>query len=302
MNVGNAVAKLSTAGGPKVQLALAKVSKYSPQILTGVGVVGGIISTVLIARATVHLEDLVEEHEMGKQIIEERDAEGYYESRKARTKDVVRNYGNTSLGLIKLYGPGVSLGAASIVSVIAAQGIAQKRQVALVAAVKSAESAFSAYRARVIEAIGEEKEADIRYGISTEMVEDENGKVTKQRVFDKDGLSGYVRYFDEENRNFQRGNRELNLLFLKNIQNWCNDRLNSRGYLYLNEVYGFLGMEGTPAGQVVGWLHADFQNGDGYVDFGVDNPVNDQRKRFLDGDDGGILLDFNVDGEINSKL
>jgi Family of unknown function (DUF6353) len=302
MNVGNAVAKLSTAGGPKVQLALAKVSKYSPQILTGVGVVGGIVSTILIARATVHLEDLVEEHEMGKQIIEERVAENYYATKKAHTKAVVRNYRNTSINLIKLYGPGVSLGVASIVSVVAAQGIAQKRQVALVAAVKSAESAFSAYRARVIEAIGAEKEADIRYGISTESVEDENGKSTKQRVFDPDGLSSYVRYFEPGNPNFQRGNRELNLLFLKNIQSWCNDRLDARGYLYLNEVYGFLGLEPTPAGQVVGWLHADFKNGDGYVDFNVDNPVNDQRKRFLDGDDGGLLLDFNVDGEINSKL
>ena len=302
MNIGNAVAKLSTVGGPKVQLAAAKVSKYSPQILTGVGVVGGIISTVLIARATVHLEGLVEEHEMGKQIIEERVAEGYYPTKKAHTMDVVRNYRNTSVNLIKLYGPGVSLGVASIVSVVAAQGIAQKRQVALVAAVKSAESAFSAYRARVIEAIGAEKEADIRYGISTESVEDENGKTTKQRVFDKDAVSSYVRFFEEGNPNFQRGNRELNLLFLKNIQNWCNDRLNARGYLYLNEVYGLLGLSPMPAGQVVGWLHADFNNGDGYVDFNVDNPVNDQRKRFLDGDDGALLLDFNVDGEINSKL
>ena len=302
MNKAELAAKLTTVGGPKVQLALAKVSKYSPQILTAVGIVGGVTATVLIAKATLKLEDLVDNHELGRDIIREREENGEYQTRQARTKDLVKLYSVTSVDLIKLYGPGVSLGAASIVSIIAAQGIQQKRQVALVAAVKSAESAFAAYRARVIEAIGEEKEAEIRYGITTEMVEGEDGKMVKTKVFKDDGLSGYIRYFDDSNRNFQRGNRELNLLFLKNIQNWANDRLNARGYVYLNEVYEWLGFEPVPAGQVVGWLHKDFDNGDGYIDFGWENPLNAQRKKFLDGEDGGIVLDFNVDGEINSKL
>jgi len=302
MNIGALTAKVATVGGPKVQLAAAKVAKYSPQILTAVGIVGGIASTVMIARATLKVEALVENHEMGRRVIADKTVNDEYASDRDRTKDLTYLYVRSGLDWVKLYGPGVSLGVASIVSIIAAQGIQQKRQVALVAAVKSAESAFAAYRARVIEAIGEEKEREIRYGISTEIVEDENGKKTKVRTFDPSGLSDYVRYFDEHNINFKHGTRELNLLFLKNIQNWANDRLNARGYVYLNEVYGWLGFDDVPAGQVVGWLHKDFNNGDGYIDFGWDNPVNEQAKKFIDGHDGGILLDFNVDGEIMSKL
>ena len=69
MNIGALTAKVATVGGPKVQLAAAKVAKYSPQILTAVGIVGGIASTVMIARATLKVEALVENHEMGRRVI-----------------------------------------------------------------------------------------------------------------------------------------------------------------------------------------------------------------------------------------
>lgn len=303
MNLAVVTNKLATVGGPKVHLAVAKAHKFSPQILTAVGIVGGIGATFLIAKATLKVEAIVEYHEEAKQEVTDRFNHGEYDSEKDRSKAMTKTYIFTGLELAKIYGPGVSLGVASIVSVVAGQGLAQKRQVALVAAVKSAESALQAYRARVINAIGEEKEAEIRYGISTEVVEDEDGKKTKVKIFNPDGLSDYIQYFDENNKNWQRGAKELNLLFLKNVQNWANDRLNSRGYVYLNEVYSWLGITEVPAGQVVGWLHKDFNSGDGYIDFGWDNPVNSQAKKlFLDGREAGILLDFNVDGEINSKL
>lgn len=302
MNLATIGVKLATVGGPKLQRVFAKVGKYSPQILTTVGIVGGVASTVLIARATMKLEPLMDNHDMGKEVIAARESNGEYPNPKDRQKDVTYLYVRTGLDLAKLYGPGVSLGIASIVSVAAGQGIAQKRQVALVAALKSAESWIQAYRQRVIDAIGPEKEADIRYGITTETIEDADGKKLKIKTFNPVGLNDYVRMFDENNKNWQRGNKELNFLWLKNIQNWANDRLNARGYLYLNEVYEWLGYPPVPAGQVVGWLHKDFDNGDGYVDFGWENPVNEQTKKFLDGEAHGILLDFNVDGEINSKL
>lgn len=298
MNIAAVTTKLALVGGPKVQLAAAKVAKFSPQILTAVGIVGGITSTVLIARATLKLEPLVDNHSLGKSVIDEKTTSGEYSSARDRQRDVAYLYVHTGLDLVKIYGPGVSLGVASVVSVIAGQGLAQKRQVALVAAVKSAESALQAYRARVIESIGEEKESEIRYGVTTETVEDADGKKSKVKVFSPDGLSPYTYVFDENNNNWQRGNRELNYLWLKNMQNWANDRLNARGYVYLNEVYSWLGIPEVPAGQVVGWLHKDLSNGDGYIDFGWDNLGN---KRFGDKLEG-ILLDFNVDGEINSKL
>lgn len=300
MNIAAVTTKLATVGGPKVQLAIAKVNKYSPQILTGVGVVGGIAATVLIAKATLKLEPIVSAHEQGKQVISAKHVDGMYESDKEKTKEVAYLYVRSGLEAVKLYGPGVSLGVASIVCVVAGQGLAQKRQVALVAAVKSLESSFQAYRGRVVDAIGVEKEEEIRLGVSTETVEDTDGKKHKVKVLSPNG-SDYNYLFDTTNRNWQNGNIELNYLFLKNIQNWANDRLNAKGYVYLNEVYSWLGLPEIASGQVVGWLHKDYNNGDGYIDFGWDNIVNNNAKKFFEMEDG-ILLDFNVDGEINSKL
>lgn len=303
MNVVDVTNKLAVVGGPKVQLAAAKVAKFSPQILTAVGVVGSVTSTVLIAKATLKVEPIMTEHEATQAIINVMTADGTYDNSEtlSRSQDVRRMYTKTCLDLVKIYGPGVSIGLASLLSIVAAQGINQKRQVSLVAALKTAESTLQSYRARVIETIGADKEADIHYGLTTETVEDENGKKTKIKVFQAGALSDYQVMFDETNNNWQRGNRELNVLWLKNMQNWANDRLNARGFVYLNEVYSWLGLPQVPAGQVVGWMHKDFDNGDGYVDFGVDNAVNMPTVRFGERP-AGILLDFNVDGEINSKL
>jgi len=303
MNLAVVTSKLAVAGGPKVQLAVAKIGKYSPQILTAVGIGGGVTSTFLIAKASTKLEPVLDEHENRKAIVRIKLDEDEYSSEQEYKKALTGAHVKTAFELTKLYGPGVSIGVGSILCVVAAQGISHKRQVALVAAIKSAESAFQAYRARVTEAIGEDKEADIRYGVSTETVEGEDGKKTKVKVYNPSALSGYTRMFDESNRNWQRGNKELNFLFLKNMQNWANDRLDSRGYLYLNEVLSWLNFPEVPEGQIIGWLHKDVGNGDGYVDFGWDNPINNQVNRdFLAGVTDGILLDFNCDGEINSKL
>lgn len=303
MNIAGITAKLSTVGGPKVQRLVGKASKYSPQILTGVGLIAGAASTVLIARATLKLDPLLQNHEQGKQIIADRTADKVYLTEKERRKDVTYLYTHTALDLVKLYGPGVSLALGAGVAIVAAQGISQKRQVALVAAIKSLESSFQAYRQRVIEAIGADKEEDIRYGISTETI-DIDGKKTKVRKFTGDALDRdeYFAFFDPDNKNWERGGIELNYLFLKNIQNWANDRLDARGYVYLNEVRQWLGLPTTPAGQILGWRHKDLPDaGDGYIDFGWENAVNEQGGKIGDRANG-IVLSFNCDGEIMSKL
>jgi hypothetical protein len=300
MNLAGIATKLQTFGGPKLQVAAARVGHYSPQILTGVGILGGIAAGVLAARATLKLPSVVEEFEMGKDIISEKYGADIDDS--GKTKDLVYLYGRTGLDLMKLYWQPITIGSASIICIIAAQGINQKRQVALVAAVKSAESLIQAYRARVIEAVGEEREQEIYYGVKTEKITDENGKTKTVKTFDPLDSTPYTRYFDPRNPNWQRGNRELNLFFLKNVQNWCNDRLNARGFLYLNEVYELLGVHESPEGQIIGWLVPQLGGEDGYVDFNIQNPVNQQIEKFRRGEEEGILLDFNHDGMILERL
>src|SRR5699024_1125444 len=95
-----------------------------------------------------------------------------------------------------------------------------------------------------------------------------------------------------------------NIQFLSSKQNYFNDLLQQRGYVFLYEVYEGLGYEATTSGQMVGWLRSDRHDakhdvtGDGFIDFGLFNST-DPAKRIYDhadvqwGDE--ILLESNVD-------
>ena len=97
--------------------------------------------------------------------------------------------------------------------------------------------------------------------------------------------------FDEKNVNWEKNNT-WSLLFLKNVENWANDFLLARGYIFLNDIYDRLGFDRTPAGQVVGWLNKG--EGDNYVDFKIHDHTSDEQPH--------IQIDFNVDGIIIHKI
>src|SRR5690606_25474426 len=123
-------------------------------------------------------------------------------------------YFKNVLEVVKLYGPSVTLGVVSISCIVGAHGIMRKRNVALVAAYKSVESAYSAYRDRVIETYGEEKDKEFRYDVRQNEIEDpETGKKTKvNSPTNPLKYSPYSRVFDRNNHNWSP-NRENNLSF-----------------------------------------------------------------------------------------
>ena len=88
-------------------------------------------------------------------------------------------------------------------------------------------------------------------------------------------------------------------MFLRRQQDYANEKLRSKGHLFLNEVYDMLGIHRTKAGNVVGWIY-DEKNpvGDNYVDFGIYDIHKEQNRDFVNGIERSILLDFNVDGPI----
>lgn len=101
-------------------------------------------------------------------------------------------------------------------------------------------------------------------------------------------LSCYARVFDERSPKWINV-KEADKLFLKVQERYANDLLKARGYLFLNDVYDILGFPRTAIGQVVGWIYDEKDaNGDNFVSFGK------YRDEFI--------LDFNVDGEILSKV
>lgn len=295
---------LKSIGGPTVQRAFLKASKYAPEILTGVGIAGVIGSTILIAKATTKLEPIIERHEKevevlrtDKALIGADNGRPMYDGKEIQ-KELVKTYAHTSLNLIKIYGPGVSLSVASLISILAAHGIMKRRTVVLLGAYKAVESAFGAYRQRVIEEFGDEKDRDFRLGFHTEKIEDkETGKKKTVRSIDPNHISQYAKWFDEGNVNWEK-DAEYNLLFLKNHQNWANDRLRVQGFLFLCDVYDMLGFDRTQESMLVGWVMDPKNGGDLHVDFNIYTADSIAARAFVNGLERSIMLDFNVDGVI----
>lgn len=93
-------------------------------------------------------------------------------------------------------------------------------------------------------------------------------------------------------------NPTYELLYLKSVEHYANERLKTDKYLYLNDVYRMLGIPTTWEGNCVGWV-LDNPHGDGRVDFGIYEKWN---LEFVNGCKKPPLLDFNVDGDIREKV
>lgn len=52
--------------------------------------------------------------------------------------------------------------------------------------------------------------------------------------------------FDEDSVNYTVGNREMNLMFLRHTEEYLNQLLGTRGYVYANQIYEELGVEWDP--------------------------------------------------------
>lgn len=273
------------------------LQKHAPVILSTAGVVGVVASTILAARATLKLEEIVDESHTQIAKSNERHEKGLSDD-KAHQAELGVLYFRTAFRVSKLYAPSVTLGVASIGCLLGAQGILQKRNVALAAAYKSLEQGFSTYRKRVIEEVGEEREGELyreRLLVEKEVVNTETGEITTEKVLGDH--SQYARYFDEYSPQWQRSS-EFNMIFLKNMQYWANDKLKAQGHVFLNEVYDMLGLQRSSAGAVVGWVMG---NGDNFIDFGI-FAGTERSRAFVNGDEYSILLDFNVDGTIFDKI
>lgn len=281
-----------------------KIQKYSPEILivTGVGaVIGG---TVMACKATLHAHEVLEERE--KMIDEINDAIDFadensnidYPEEKQR-KDRLMVTVWTGKSFIKLYAPAAGILTGGLICILASYGILKKRNAALAAAYMALDKAFNTYRARVIADKGPDKDIEYMYGRkqAVEVVDEETGEIVKddtKPVVTGDMPSLYAKFFDESNPNYVR-NAERNKMFLVTAQNYANDLLQTRGHVFLNEVYDMIGIDHTQAGAIVGWIKG---MGDDFIDFGIYNVNREKSRDFVNGYENAILLDFNVQGPI----
>lgn len=294
-----------------------QVKKHSPEILVVAGVAGVVTSAVMACKATLKVNEVVEESKFNIGKIHEATEKGCTPSGKPYTpedskKELAIVYAQTGAKFVKLYGPAVALGALSIGSILTSNNILRKRNVALAAAYTVVDRSFKEYRGRVVERFGEALDRELKYNIKAKevketVVDEETGKKktvksTVEVACPELAYSDYAKFFDDGCKGWVK-DAELNLVFLKQVQSYANDLLRARGYLFLNDVYDMLGIHRTQAGQVVGWIYDEKNpNGDNYVDFGIYDLHKEGSRDFVNGYERTILLDFNVDGPIMNLI
>ena len=280
------------------------------KILLGAAGVSGAATVIFACKGTLKAQKVVEAHKEERAQVTEK-------------KDIVKTYAKTSGEMAKIYAPAVVLGATSVCCVLAEHCVMQKKVdnlektvAGLSAAYIAVDSAFKAYRKRVVDKYGKKVDEELRYGIKEETVEvveeGKDGKLKTKKVkktfIDNPLPSDYAKFFDETSDQFvfadpykHNPDWEANIIFLNCTRQAAQQKLERQGYLFLNDVYDMLGIKRTKAGQVVGWIF-DPENPDidSHVDFGTFNKYN---RRTINGlEEECILLDFNVDGKIIEKI
>ena len=288
--------------------AVMKLKKHSPEILVVAGIAGTVVSAVLACKATTKVAEILDETKGTLDTIHEGMETGAINGQEYTNedgkKDTVVVYAQTGMKLAKLYGPAIILGTLSVTSILASNNILRKRNVALGAAYAAIDKSFKEYRGRVIERFGEQVDTELKYGIKAKKFEEievdpETGKEKKVKktvmVADPNLQSDYAVYFDSKSRNYET-NPDYNRMFLKAQQAFANDKLQTRGHLFLNELLDDLDLPRTPAGQIVGWTK---DGPDGYVNFRI---VEVERETEDGRHEPALLLDFNVEGNIWEKM
>lgn len=305
--------ELATKAGQILVKTKLGIKKHSPEILVAAGIGTGIVAAIVACKQTIKANDIVAEARKSLQNIEdvkELAANNEVEYTEENEQEDRKTIGmQVAVGMVKTYALPVGLGILSVTCILAGHHILKKRNVALAAAYSALSTDFMNYRKRVVDKYGKDVDFMLKNGlenqiIANQVVDPETGEVkeTKEEVltYEGDKLSQYARVFDEVGSTQWTPSADHNRAFLLMEQNYFNERIRTRGYIFLNEVYERLGFRPTKAGSVVGWVYqnADYEG----IDFGIFTAHTQKAAEFLEGTEPSIILDFNVQGDILSLV
>ena len=236
------------------------VSKHSPEILTGIGIAGMFTTTVLAVKATPKALKLID-IKKGEIFDELDDADV-----KANGLDI-SDMKLTPIEYVKTawkpYIPAAITCVASTACLIGASSVNMKRNAALATAYQLSQTALTEYKDKVIETIGEKKEAKIKEAVDKERVE-KNPVSTNEVIITGSGdslcydvISG--RYFKSDIDKLKKAENELNAKLIR------------EDYISLNEFYVEIGLSPTSIGNELGWNVGS----DGLIDLHFTSQLSD---------------------------
>jgi hypothetical protein len=200
---------------------------HSPEILTGIGIVGFGTSIYYAIKATPKAMTLIEEKKKKLNL----------------QKDEKLTKIETIKTVWKPYVPTIGISIASAACIIGASKVNYKRNAALATAYSLTEKSFNKYKEKVIETIGENKEKNICNKISQDEIN--NQKCTQVIITSngntlcRDSISS--RYFKSD------------IETIKQIVNKLNRRINTENYVSLNDYYNEIGLPNNDFGDLLGW-------------------------------------------------
>lgn len=237
----------------KVLTVFAK--KHSPEILVGLGITGMATGTVLAVKATPKatkkIQDVIDtKNEELMDIAVAAHQTQYDPITKLPVKEVVKL-------CWKDYAPAVVTSVASFICIVGGTNISLRRNAALITACKLSEVTIKdlqAYKDKVVETIGEEKNQEIEDKVDKEKID----KLTTSKdgtPVDMDSMlvygTGPVLYFDKMGGQWFRSDKES----IRAAINRLNHTMNDDMYVSLNDFYDELdlGIRHTVAGDSLGW-------------------------------------------------
>ena len=210
-----------------MRVAKTSITKHSPEILTGIGIAGMITTTVLAVKATPKAIRLIEE------------------AKEEKGEDLTK--AETVKTCWKAYIPAAATCVASTACLIGASSVSIRRNAMLATAYKLSETAFSEYKEKVVETIGDEKEKVVREKVSEERIK--KNPITKNEII----MTNYgdTQFYETLSGRYFKSDIEQ----IKKVVNYLNkDMLQDMfGTISLNEFYDELELERIDLGDELGW-------------------------------------------------
>lgn len=302
--------------------AAVKLSKHGPTILVVGGVALMAAGTIVACNKTAGVEAILDDHkERMKPIVQKRKAA---EEKKAiyspedQRMDTAKEFFRTGGQFIKLYSPALVLEITGAVAILTGHHILSKRHLAMAASYAGLQKSYSEYRERIVNEYG--KDADFRAltGARKESIDyaevDEDGKYAGEGVTDYDNvidpehIDMYSVLYDEMYSGSWTPNPVTNMAQIKGVEEYWNQRFESRGFVYYHEVLKDLGIwdrlpyEKQKLFIGKGWV---WGAGDNYISLGifdVNVPMTDAKKDFIMGYEPSVLIVPNLDGDVATLL
>ena len=220
------------------------LTKYSPGILTGIGIAGMIGATFMAVKATPKALYLIETKKEESEVEELTPVE-------------------TIKTCWTCYIPATLTTVLSAVCLIGASTVSAKRNAALATAYSISEAALREYQEKVVEVVGEKKEKAVRDAVAKDQIE--RDPVTKSEVVIIDSNSNTLCYEPLSGRYFKSTIDKIKKAEIK-----LDRQMIQEMYVSLNDFYWEIGLDGTDLGDKMGWNLSK-----GYMDLSFSSQLAD---------------------------